>query len=487
MSIEDLRKHLTRLEAQIIHLRRVLVHAERQRIAVQEQLQKVATFPVVSLPVEITIQIFTHCLPTIKELLKSSRHSDLRDPPLVFLGVCRRWRDIALGTPALWSTLQMRFDAIPLQVISEPGVVEGFVDRWLGRAKNRPLSLVLHTDKYEGEDYFDFGIERVRDIIRRHAPRIESLDLYSSRTEMRKLALDSVAFPLLQRVVVCDVDGWLGDDSADPVDVFSNAPLLTRVHLFENTTYSSFVFPALQLTEFEGRLDDLEFFNLAPNLITAKCMVDFVPEPPSVVTHAHLQSLTLAKDESDPSDPMDILPHLILPKLETLDVSDIKDMDPASISGLVQRSAAKLDTLCITVPNDLYFSRWLGCLGVLNDTLEHLSVHSPSSSFLSLLTILGDPRYERAGPALPHLKALSISHAGEIHFGDLVECLTRRSPRLESFSIRFKAGTFLHDEIYHEGSRTEIVSILSTLAEEGMDIHIGSGGRKEPYVQLIRS
>ncbi|KAJ6608263.1 hypothetical protein B0H10DRAFT_1711402, partial [Mycena sp. CBHHK59/15] len=52
--------------------------------------------PVLSLPPEITSEIFIHCLPS--GFLKPST----RKAPLLFTQICHRWRLIALETPELW-------------------------------------------------------------------------------------------------------------------------------------------------------------------------------------------------------------------------------------------------------------------------------------------------------------------------------------------------------------------------------------------------
>ncbi|KAJ7249720.1 hypothetical protein B0H12DRAFT_1019546, partial [Mycena haematopus] len=55
-------------------------------------------YPVLTLPPEITSEIFCHCLPT-------ERQSDIVNPkeaPLVLTQVCGLWRNIAISTPELW-------------------------------------------------------------------------------------------------------------------------------------------------------------------------------------------------------------------------------------------------------------------------------------------------------------------------------------------------------------------------------------------------
>ncbi|KAJ7231501.1 hypothetical protein C8J57DRAFT_967491, partial [Mycena rebaudengoi] len=62
------------------------------------------TYPVLTLPTDITSEIFTHFLPTYP---LCSLINGLLSPML--LGqICHQWRDIALGTPRLWSAIEIK-------------------------------------------------------------------------------------------------------------------------------------------------------------------------------------------------------------------------------------------------------------------------------------------------------------------------------------------------------------------------------------------
>ncbi|KAJ7982993.1 hypothetical protein DFH06DRAFT_904033, partial [Mycena polygramma] len=63
------------------------------------------------LPVEVNSEIFIHCLPSGPEGFDSIKYDRMkprsRNAPLLLLQICRTWRDIALGTPRLWSTVKL--------------------------------------------------------------------------------------------------------------------------------------------------------------------------------------------------------------------------------------------------------------------------------------------------------------------------------------------------------------------------------------------
>ncbi|KAJ7804309.1 hypothetical protein B0H14DRAFT_2313182, partial [Mycena olivaceomarginata] len=112
---------------------------QQTRSDVESELHATATYPVSKLPTEITAEIFDHCVQVFDPV--SIPHIYKTSAPIILSAVCRTWRDIALATPALWSYLHIRLDGLAIEVASEPGLMEGFVDRWLTRAGNRPLDI----------------------------------------------------------------------------------------------------------------------------------------------------------------------------------------------------------------------------------------------------------------------------------------------------------------------------------------------------------
>ncbi|KAJ7728194.1 hypothetical protein B0H16DRAFT_1589209 [Mycena metata] len=60
--------------------------------------------PALTIPPEITAHIFIKCLPT--DGLASPSPSTA---PLVLAQICRDWRNIALHTPELWSSIHLQF------------------------------------------------------------------------------------------------------------------------------------------------------------------------------------------------------------------------------------------------------------------------------------------------------------------------------------------------------------------------------------------
>ncbi|KAJ7623479.1 hypothetical protein FB45DRAFT_709528, partial [Roridomyces roridus] len=83
------------------------------------------------LPPEITALIFVHCLPE-DEFIKP----DLLEAPLVLLRICEQWREIAMTTPALWSSL-----SINLEWFRDLKKLDILCCDWISRAGSMPLSI----------------------------------------------------------------------------------------------------------------------------------------------------------------------------------------------------------------------------------------------------------------------------------------------------------------------------------------------------------
>ncbi|KAJ7506274.1 hypothetical protein B0H11DRAFT_1707518, partial [Mycena galericulata] len=99
----DLRRQLRELNAQIASHRRLICDLERRRDGIERKLDAEATFPVITLPAELTSEIFVHCVPDIHLASPETSYPRYQNMiPIVLQSVCRRWRDIAFRTPRLW-------------------------------------------------------------------------------------------------------------------------------------------------------------------------------------------------------------------------------------------------------------------------------------------------------------------------------------------------------------------------------------------------
>jgi hypothetical protein len=145
----DLRATISVLDARILAIENSLAAERREREKLQSQLDDYR-YPVFILP-EITSEIFFHFLPIYP--LRSPL-SGLLSPAL--LGqICRSWRDVALGTPRLWSAIEIHISC------EDPDLFSARVDllqTWLARSKTCSLSLSVQIRLYPHHDGSQFSV-----------------------------------------------------------------------------------------------------------------------------------------------------------------------------------------------------------------------------------------------------------------------------------------------------------------------------------------
>ncbi|KAF8214025.1 hypothetical protein K438DRAFT_1802748 [Mycena galopus ATCC 62051] len=448
-----LRRRLAELDAQLVEQRRVLHKLQQTRSDVERELYATATFPVLTLPTEITAEIFGRCLlvfaPSCIPKCESSA-------PIVLTGVCHAWRDIALATPKLWSKLEVRFSGIPDEVASRPGLVEGTIDRWLARAGNCPLSLKFHAvDR-------NFAPSRWRDMIHRWSHRMQYLYLDIGFYDIGPLALDSAVFPLLQGTTIgCDAEPGLA-----PVPVFRNAPSFHHLCVLRDEfALGAYVFPWSQLRKFEGTIRDLSLLTLAPNLIELICTFDPDDTPPMRITHRSLKSLT-----AGPLNNFPIIQYLTLPALQFLDVS--KMPYPSSINSFLARSSPPLVSLSMAgSPSSLFY--WAPCMPLVAGTLESLEIRHVSSAGMIFMFRTHAPMFD----PLPNIRTLNFRDVeGTAITSSMVDSVVsflraRSDTKLRTFRI-------VWDPLFHVDT-----DHLGPLAHIGMDIHVGTAERN--YIKRL--
>ncbi|KAJ7739913.1 hypothetical protein B0H16DRAFT_1568289 [Mycena metata] len=508
MPTADLRRRLVELDAAIFEQKDVLAALERDKIAVQQELDDTATFPILTLPVEITTEIFTWCLPTIQELRRDHRFFEDEElpgtlqAPLSLASCCRAWRAIAIATPHLWTTFPLFLEAVYRDSDQDSDSDESdddldangttkskrenltkFIDRWLSRAAQRPLTFVFSIaapgPQHDYRGPACTSLHHVEGVMERYAGQLEHLDLTASfHNAFSLVGMSGVEFPLLQRVVLA---GFPDDEYyiPDPIDLFrTGAPQFRELCLRETDfqlfpiSLSSYYFPSDQLTRFEGRIDELLLFWHGSKLIEVKCRLDpgEVFEESQEITLLNLQSLTLSSADSN-AIPF-LLGHLTLPALLSLHLSDADCTDPASLSPFLERSKPPLRFLSIRV-DEYHIDPWNHCFAAVGPTLQTLEIHSPSISFMhSFLT--------RA--TLPRLNSLTLMDCPEADYKDLMAFLYKRSTspelaKLQHFRLEHYPGILLDEHLFHiEGddeSRTLSEHVLK-LGRDGMSIHIGS-------------
>ena len=95
-SISAVDEEIARLEETLFDLQ-----SKRRKMMEYTKAHKALIAPARTLPTELLAEIFTLCLSENWH----DRRFDVRQAPLLLSNICKRWREIALSTPFLWSTL----------------------------------------------------------------------------------------------------------------------------------------------------------------------------------------------------------------------------------------------------------------------------------------------------------------------------------------------------------------------------------------------
>ncbi|KAK7000482.1 hypothetical protein R3P38DRAFT_1117379 [Favolaschia claudopus] len=360
-SIPNLRAHIDGLSSTIKALELTLRNLFKEKSDAQRELNSFID-PIARLPPELRVDIFLLCMPETGD-----SKPDPNAPPMVFLNVCRLWRDIALAIPRLWARL--RIDSLPCSDKFGPGEL---CNAWIQRACGIPLSLTLHGKLVVNRT--------VRDLVSQYSAQLRHLSLKPKILTVlnvtvhssREIEFDeSVQFPSLETLTVLP-DNKLKMGLDDCIRLLRAAPALVECEL--------------------GNM-----------LHTDR------PRMTDPLVHASLQRLRLGRiggpamggeDENSAA----ILRHLTLPALRVLDVTTF-DIQVSDLTAFLTRSSPPLTSLsinCSSLPD------WAG--QIMASCFEHI----PNLSSLTLAGTYRSPvlsRLIQSPDILPNLRHLVI-HIG---------------------------------------------------------------------------
>ncbi|KAJ7727922.1 hypothetical protein B0H16DRAFT_1778190 [Mycena metata] len=270
-----------------------------------------------TLPPEILSEIFVHCLPAWPR-------PDPDQAPLLLCRVSRRFREVAVSTPRLWSSLCVDFGDYNYPCESIPSL-------WLSRARSVPLSLWLYDD---WDKKVPCSLERslfpiVIDLSEQWRLLVIGGSFWASLFHDGSL---NGKVPLLEELSI--------DDFGSHPVILHDAPKLPN----EPTRYVNIPF-------------SLEILKNSPNLMQASFNLftfDFESPhlPASEYRHARLQRLVLSVSEDDDR----ALPISLLDLLETPALNDLTVvLDPrqpvivgiSPLLSFLSQSALRLHTLAL--------------------------------------------------------------------------------------------------------------------------------------------
>ncbi|KAJ7057925.1 hypothetical protein C8F01DRAFT_1371386 [Mycena amicta] len=395
-----LRASLAQIDDEIVqwHAHLSLLHATRKSIL--DRLELVA-YPVLSLPVEITAEIFRHYVDVAHiGLLSYHDHG-----PLVLASVCQAWRAIAIGTSALWSDFTIGTNDRNMASLDVTGT--GITGPILPR-------LALQSDQWEE---FECEIVEPTDfpthLVHGKIPSLQSLTLLGDT--------DFINDPL-------NVDGH--------ISAFSDAPALQKVHLlyvpFEIISLPWTQLRKLTLTGHQPS-DCVEILRHTPNLRTLVLRhldIEYDATRPPTVCLDSLRKLTIIGEEGIDCE---IIDFLTLPALKDLRIL-MPDAEErySHLSQFVRRSACTLESITVTdISDDLHdngvvLSTFLG----LTPTVTALTLTDVSwASLRSFVHRMCIDNSHNGGFRfiLPNLQILDITmEATRIPYHDIIRLLKQR-------------------------------------------------------------
>ncbi|KAJ7737003.1 hypothetical protein DFH07DRAFT_966693 [Mycena maculata] len=407
-------------------------------------------YPVLTLPPEITSRIFLKCLPFHGRVQPSATKA-----PLVLAQVCRHWRDVALATARLWSSIDLEFQNIP-----DNGTIP-LLRTWLSRAKRSPISLMLQLP-------YDQPISKeVLSVIPSYAAQLRWLELRASASDCEALRVTCSDFPVLRDLAMTCYGSGPG-----PLSIFRNASSLREIRL----PYRSFpngVFFQSYLSLHTLQLREMSVATLVhmltdfPQLLHLDTGIsDYTPFDNAgvVPVTANLESLIIQSREDAPDPP--VLDYLTLPKLCRLELHHPPQLQ--ALSSFRIRSACILEHLALQVSS--YTEVW-ELMRILLDFSGIISLDLDTYVHLDSFTHgLQDTTF------LPHLRSLRLnSWRDGINYASLVWCLRIRNRDrkiLKSFTLTFDNPRV--SELAGIPTEALILAELESVVADGLKVQIWS-------------
>ncbi|KAJ7023471.1 hypothetical protein C8F04DRAFT_1011464 [Mycena alexandri] len=346
------RARIADVKAKILELERSLSFLNEEKNLLQDRLDAY-TYPVLILPSEIVSQIFVHFLPAYPETPPMIGPSS----PNVLGQLCRKWRDIALGTPVLWRviTLSLRNGMRIHQKLR-------LLESWLQRSRSCLLSINIDI----GGDSGNVDQELL-------AHFILAIAVHSGRWEHLRLHSTSLAPPFppttaplpFLRTLSMSARLPAAEDSRKTslITALPTAPLLRNLAIAFWGEHSISFYPWSQLTAFSGHSimphQCVDVLGQALSLVHCELFINWeaagVPQTSRpAITLPHLETLILTgRLHSDIS--WNFLAIFTLPALQKFQVAEhLLQRDPVnSLKSLISRSKCSVQELELYITDSI--------------------------------------------------------------------------------------------------------------------------------------
>ncbi|KAJ7116233.1 hypothetical protein C8R43DRAFT_960905 [Mycena crocata] len=449
-SPSSLRTRLAALDEEVIALDEPWHYESKLRVLATERRTIMnhlgyIIYPILSIPPEITGQIFSHYVGMTRPRIPSSATWG-RHGPLVLASVCMQWRDICLSLRSLWSCLEVE----PPHKSSEN--LLNLLQCWLSRAGSHPLDLEVsewHT------------VPRSTML-----PFLTLVCQYSS--QWQSISLTSIPhgktmeLPRLMKLKI-----YNEVDIMEPITVFSVAPLLRHVTI-AGLSSQSLPLPWRQIIHLDLSHQSvarcLQTLKEAPNLESLVVESYWgIKRPVLPFTLSRLRTLTVRPCRSET-----LLEHLTLPALTTLVLRRV-DIPFPLVRDISLRSMWPLHTLrLVQMPLETIMG-WLRC----NPFLENVEIFGPKTKagFAPLVSgLTTDTSF------LPALRTLTIKADGvSIDAKAVAKMLVSRRDRSRDAVAMLNSFRFFSSvETYNAASFNKLTILVRPLVNDGLEVLLGA-------------
>lgn len=310
---------------------------------------------------ELWQEIFVHCLPVEK-------CPDVNEAPLLLCSVSHSWKNLAVSTPRLWTSLSMVVGG------NTSYLTAYYVAQWLNRSKALPLTLSLQQ-RYPFENT-NFISQLILTHFMRHTARWQhvSLEFPTWQSVTVRQSIPDFGHPILLKSFTLDANQPRPDSAANAAQVLFDlvgiAPGISKLEVLSS------IGAGVQLHSIGTAVTDIKLHNvdsveLCLNIIT-RCVAlttcDFRMDRHNrigdlskldVLVHSNLRSMEL---HTQPTQISALLRLLELPALQHLGLyASCNTLAQTDFLDFLSRSKCKLLTLVL---NDTGISsaRFIDCL-----------------------------------------------------------------------------------------------------------------------------
>ncbi|KAJ7223507.1 hypothetical protein GGX14DRAFT_658360 [Mycena pura] len=459
LSAQERRTALAKVKSQIALHKKSIEVLEKEREELEKDLSLVV-YPVLTLPVEIISRIFLRCLPSHGRIAPSPTTA-----PLLLAQICRHWREVALSTSRLWSSLYLYggWDSDTIygrRTVPVDLQEQNLLRTWFARAKGSPLSLGLNFQ-------FRMASTALLDLVSSYASQIQHLDLHMWPEQFQEFRPFLTPFPLLQHLATVHSD--------DVRNLLIASPLIRELRLLRGSKLDSLVDQSLPfLTHLEVTTITAEKFLAVlrnfPALSHFTCFSNVsnsfsIPDASPPITFPHLSSFHTTGSS--------LLRLVAFPSLNFLEIDSYAD--PDVVQEFISRSSCTIRHLVISfedqAPDEI--ADWLSIFPSISvlEVKECLEIALPK-----LVDYLSSPTL------MPWLTDISIcSHIDSSNIqSDCYDALLKmllhrrrhplRAAILRRFHIKFTSPIDDCIQMWQPGHLATLT--LEQLLEDGLDFGV---------------